>query len=367
MPKTQQIQTSLPTTMGDYEVQGKPIAQGGMASIFKVLDPSGKPFVAKVLHPELLRDKKKRDRFASEFEILSKVRSKNIVKPHELILEKSMHAIIMEYVEGYELRELIKKFAPFSELIALHILRELCVALQVCHQQGFYHRDLKPENILITPQGEIKLIDFGVARDMDTKRTLPGTVLGTVDYMAPEQIEGQWNELDQRSDLYSLGVIVYQMFYKKLPIKFSSRDSIVQVLEKKKKLPKPGKFEPQIMEELCLILMEPDRSRRPAHIEEVMDFLKKYHKFSGSQKNFQIWMSECLNNQKKKRPNQSPKKPIIDKPSEHSNLVEKTSEDNPKPQGSDWLETVMIYTVIVLGCCVIGALLKVWLQGKLFN
>ena len=103
--------------------------------------------MAKVLHPELLRDKKKRDRFASEFEILSKVKSRNIVKVCELILEKSLHAIILEYVNGFELRYLIQKFSPFSEDVALYILRELCIVLQVCHQQGYYHRYLKPENI----------------------------------------------------------------------------------------------------------------------------------------------------------------------------------------------------------------------------
>ena len=358
MSKTQQIQTQLPEQIGEYLVQGKPIAQGGMASIFKVVDSKGKSFVAKVLHPELLRDKKKRDRFASEFEILSKVKSRNIVKVCELILEKSLHAIILEYVNGFELRYLIQKFSPFSEEVALYILRELCVALQVCHQQGYYHRDLKPENILITASGEIKLIDFGVARDMDTKRTLPGTVLGTVDYMAPEQIEGRWNDLDQRSDLYSLGVITYQMFFSKLPIKFSSRDSIVQVLEKKKKLPKSGKFDPKVMEELCLILMAPDREKRPAHIEEVMDFLKKYHKFGGAKKTFKHWLNSCLDEAKQtKLKRQKLKKDGI------HNKAKRPAE----AKTSDFLETAMIYTLIILGCGVLGALLKVWLQGKIFS
>ena len=354
MSKTQQIETQHPQQIGDYQVQGKPIAQGGMASIFKVIDSKGKPFVAKVLHPELLRDKKKRDRFASEFEILSKVKSRNIVKVCELILEKSLHAIILEYVNGFELRYLIQKFSPFSEDVALYILRELCIALQVCHQQGYYHRDLKPENILITSVGEIKLIDFGVARDMDTKRTLPGTVLGTVDYMAPEQIEGRWNDLDQRSDLYSLGVITYQMFFSKLPIKFSSKDSIVQVLEKKKKLPKSGKFDPKILEELCLILMDPDREKRPAHIEEVMDFLKKYHKFGGAKKTFKNWLNECLDEAKQaKLKRQKTKKKATHKEVQQAGKVKKP----------DFLETVMIYTLIVLVCGVLGVLLKLWLQG----
>ncbi len=357
MSKTQQIQTQLPQQIGDYQVQGKPIAQGGMASIFKVVDPKGNPFVAKVLHPELLRDKKKRDRFASEFEILSKVKSRNIVKVCELILEKSMHAIILEYVNGFELRYLIKKFAPFSEEVALYILRELCIALQVCHQQGYYHRDLKPENILITPSGEIKLIDFGVARDMDTKRTLPGTVLGTVDYMAPEQIEGRWNDLDQRSDLYSLGIITYQMFHNKLPIRFSSRDSIVQVLEKKKKLPKSGKFDPKVMEELCLILMDPDREKRPAYIEEVMDFLKKYRKFGGAKKTFKSWLNDCLDEAKQsKLSRQIAKKKDADG----------AKEGVPQSKNPDAIETAMIYILIILGCGVLGALLKIWLQGKIF-
>ena len=358
MSKTQQIETQLPQQIGDYQVQGKPIAQGGMASIFRVVDSKGKPFVAKVLHPELLRDKKKRDRFASEFEILSKVKSRNIVKVCELILEKSLHAIILEYVNGFELRYLIQKFSPFSEEVALYIIRELCIALQVCHQQGYYHRDLKPENILITPAGEIKLIDFGVARDMDTKRTLPGTVLGTVDYMAPEQIEGRWNDLDQRSDLYSLGVITYQMFHSKLPIKFSSRDSIVQVLEKKKKLPKSGKFDPRIMEELCLILMSPDREKRPAHIEEVMDFLKKYHKFGGAKKIFKLWLNECLDEAKQVKLNRQKLK---------KKSANKQVNNSAESKSTDILETAMIYILIFLGCGVIGAIIKIWLQGKIFS
>ncbi len=358
MSKTEQIQTQLPEQIGNYQVQGKPIAQGGMASIFKVIDSKGNPYVAKVLHPELLRDKKKRDRFASEFEILNKVKSKNIVKVCELILEKSLHAIILEYVNGFELRYLIQKFSPFSEEVALYILRELCIALQVCHQQGYYHRDLKPENILITPSGEIKLIDFGVARDMDTKRTLPGTVLGTVDYMAPEQIEGRWNDLDQRSDLYSLGVITYQMFFSKLPIKFSSRDSIVQVLEKKKKLPKSGKFDPRVMEDLCLILMDPDRDKRPVHIEEVMEFLKKYHKFGGAKKTFKSWLNQCLDEAKQTKINRQKSK---------KKAVDNQGKDPIKVKDADMLETVMIYIVIFLVCGILGAVLKIWLQGKFFS
>ena len=171
--------------------------------------------------------------------------------------------------------------------------------------------------------------------------------------MAPEQIEGRWNDLDQRSDLYSLGVITYQMFFSKLPIKFSSKDSIVQVLEKKKEL-QNQKFDPKILEELCD--SHGSRSRkRPAHIEEVMDFLKKYHKFGGAKKTFKNWLNECLDEAKQeaKLKRQKTKKKATHKEVQQAGKVKKP----------DFLETVMIYTLIVLVCGVLGVLLKLWLQG----
>lgn len=268
------------------------MAAGGLARVFKVRSPEGKICAAKVLGEEFLKDRKKKERFCSEFHILSRLHSPRIIKAIDLIKEKKVCALILEYVEGIELSQLLKQ-APFPEEVTLHLVLEISLAFQECHKHQLFHRDLKPENILISKRGQVKLIDFGVAKDPDLKRTQQGTVLGTLEYMAPEQISGTSEKVDQRADLYALGVLTYEMLSRRLPIKINPSDNILNVLKKKKdhKLPK-GKISSGILENFCMILTHPDPEERPQTIDEVIEFIRKYKKTPGLKSSFKEWIND---------------------------------------------------------------------------
>ncbi len=293
---------SGPRMLGAYRMIGRPLGAGGMASVYKVEDESGGLFAAKLLNPEFLKDRRKRERFMAEFEILESLHSRQIVRVHELVEEKSALAIIMEYVEGMSLKEWIRRHSPFPEAAILHILGEVSRALLEIHQSGYCHRDLKPENILISSEGEIKLLDFGVVRDLDFSRTLPGTVLGTVDYMAPEQINPQGRVVDARADLYALGVITWEMLTRRLPSPLKNSDSIVEIYEKKMKLSlRKGRTDSLVLEEFCAVLMMPDPQDRPEHVAEVLDFINDYMPIRKIQRQYRGWLTHIHNQEILKR------------------------------------------------------------------
>ncbi|MCO4781341.1 MAG: serine/threonine protein kinase [Candidatus Cloacimonetes bacterium] len=267
---------------GPYKVLGKAIATGGMAQVYKVENADGETFVAKAILPQYLKDRRKKARFLAEFEYLQKISSDIVVKPKEIVDEKGVCCLILEYIDGIELTKIVKKIAPINRGAATHIILELCKALDECHEKGIYHRDIKPENILISKSGEVRLIDLGVVRHVDTKRTLPGTVLGTLDYMAPEQIEGERSDVSNTTDLYALGVILYELLSKKLPIRFTAKDGIIDVYKKKReKLPKPGKLEDLDLETIILELIQADPSDR---IQDVLELEGKLLKSTNRRK-----------------------------------------------------------------------------------
>lgn len=278
---------------GPYKVLGKAIATGGMAQVYKVENTDGEMFVAKAILPQYLNDRKKKSRFLAEFEYLQKISSEIVVKPKEIVNEKGVCCLILEYIEGVELTKVVKKIAPIDKDAATHIILELCKALDECHEKGIFHRDIKPENILISKTGKVRLIDLGVVRHVDTKRTLPGTVLGTLDYMAPEQIEGERSEVRNTVDLYALGVILYELLSKKLPIRFTSKDGIIDVYKKKReKLPKAGKLEHVDLEQIVLQLIQADPVDRIQSVFELEGQLLKLTNKTRIKKAYKVFLEQ---------------------------------------------------------------------------
>src|SRR5215471_5672848 len=198
------------------------IGQGGMGAVYKAREPALDRLVAvKVLPPEAGRDPAFAERFHREARALARLSHPNIVAVHDVGKAGEFYYFIMEYVDGANLRQVLHAGELTPEQ-ALRIVPQICDALQYAHEEGIVHRDIKPENILLDRKGRVKIADFGLAKLLgrDTGNfTLTGSrqVMGTLYYMAPEQVERPL-QVDHRADIYSLGVVFYEMLTGQLPV-----------------------------------------------------------------------------------------------------------------------------------------------------
>jgi hypothetical protein len=187
------------------------IGSGGMATVYRaVQQPLGRTIAIKALKPSIAVDSQFAKRFEREAHFMATLQHENILHVHDFLKQDDSMFIVMEYVRGIDLFDLLEKKSQLPADVAAIITLQVARALDYAHFRGIVHRDVKPANIMISRQGEVKLMDFGIARD-DTMRDLTetGTGLGTPSYMSPEQILG--DKLDFRSDLFSLGIVLYQM------------------------------------------------------------------------------------------------------------------------------------------------------------
>ncbi len=201
-----------------YRLEGR-IGQGGMAVVYAGTDTVLRRRVAiKVLRPHLAADADFVQRFYSEAHHAAKLSHPNVVNIYDVGREGEDYFIVMELVEGATLAEMIEHDGPLPENVAIDYAVQVCSGLAYAHRQGLLHRDIKPANILVTKDDVVKLSDFGIARAVSTQTmtmTAPGMVMGSVYYISPEQAQG--HELHETSDLYSLGIVLYQMLSGKLP------------------------------------------------------------------------------------------------------------------------------------------------------
>ncbi len=193
-----------------YELLNE-VGRGGMGVVYRARDrETGGVVALKVLLPEISGRSELIERFKAEMLLARKVTHKNVCRTHELLRFGDTVAISMEYVEGESLRAFLKRYGSVPLRKGLEWTKQICSALGEAHGQGVVHRDLKPENILIASDGTVKVMDFGLARSVEGQTTQSGTVMGTPAYMSPEQAQGK--PVDHRSDIYSLGLILYEMF-----------------------------------------------------------------------------------------------------------------------------------------------------------
>ena len=198
------------------------LGQGGMGAVYMARQPGLDRLVAiKILPPEVETDATFAQRFTREARALAKLNHPNIVAIHDIGQTAGLYYFVMEYVDGVNLRQAIEggKMTPRD---ALAIVPQICDALQFAHDEGIVHRDIKPANILIDKRGRVKIADFGLAKLLghehaDQNLTATDQVMGTLRYMAPEQMSAS-REVDCRADIYSLGVVFYEMLTGELPI-----------------------------------------------------------------------------------------------------------------------------------------------------
>ena len=198
------------------------LGQGGMGAVYKATDRELNRTVAiKVIRPDLARDRGIVDRFKQELLLAHQVTHRNVIRIYDLSEADGMKFITMEYVEGENLLTLLHEKKKFSAEEAVEIMQQVCRALEAAHTVGVIHRDLKPQNIMRDKTGRILVMDFGLARTLEGDgMTQSGALVGTMEYMSPEQALGK--PLDQRSDIFALGLIFYEMLTGQMPFKADS-------------------------------------------------------------------------------------------------------------------------------------------------
>ena len=211
---------------GKYRIEGE-IARGGMGVIYRGLDLKLNRQVAiKVLHAHLSGDESFAQRFLREARAMARLAHENIIRVHAVDEQDGMHYIVMEYFPGRNLRELLREQPRLPVRQTLRIALQLAQALAYAHAQGIIHRDIKPANIMVDGTGKTKLVDFGIAAALDeSSLTATGQIIGTPEYMAPEQARGE--ALDGRSDLYAVGIVLYEMLVGRTPFHGVAKTTIL--------------------------------------------------------------------------------------------------------------------------------------------
>jgi len=252
MPK-EEMTTGF-TFAGRYQIVEE-LGGGGMGNVYRAVDKKLNEEVAlKLIRPEIALDKATLERFHNELKLARKISHRHIGRMYELMEDNGRHFITMEYVAGQDLRALTRQTGRLTIGKAVSIAAQVCEGLAEAHRLGVIHRDLKPSNIIIDKQGNARIMDFGIARSIHTKsQTGEGVIIGTPEYMSPEQVEGK--EVDQRSDLYSLGIILFEMVTGRVPFEGDTPFTI-GIKQKSEKPQNPKTLNPQIPDDLGRLILK---------------------------------------------------------------------------------------------------------------
>jgi serine/threonine-protein kinase len=255
---------SLVTLDGRYHVLER-IAAGGMGEVFRAHDAVlAREVAVKVLHRSLSGDQGFVERFRREARAAATLNHPNIVAVYDWGAVDGVYYMVMEYVQGRALRDILNTIGRLAPSQAADVVRQTLLALEHAHSKGIVHRDLKPENILVTADGTVKLTDLGLARAFaDARSTRAGAVTGTVQYLSPEQIRGE--PADPRSDLYALGIVTFELLTGRLPFTGETPMAIAYK-HLSDRVPPPSRFAPDITADLdgfVASATDPDREMRP--------------------------------------------------------------------------------------------------------
>jgi non-specific serine/threonine protein kinase len=265
-------------TISHYKILEK-LGEGGMGVVYKAQDIKLDRLVAlKFLPPHLTSEFEEKERFIHEAKAASALNHTNITTIYEIDEFEGQMFIVMEYVEGRTLKQVIEKEALSIKKV-LDIGIQICEGLAMAHEKGIVHRDIKSDNIMLTPRGQVKIMDFGLAKLKGaTKLTKTRSTLGTLAYMSPEQAQGE--EVDQRSDIFSFGVVLYELLTKNLPFGGEHQAAIVYSIINED--PQPvARYNNQVSSELERIVYKAlvkDKEERYQHADELLADLRRERK-----------------------------------------------------------------------------------------
>src|SRR5438128_7142647 len=237
---------------GRYRIIRK-LGSGGMANVYLAEDQElGRRVAIKILNDRHAGDEQFVERFRREAKNAASLSHPNIVSIYDRGEAEGTYYIAMEYLEGRSLKELILSRGPAPASVAIDYARQILSALRFAHRNGIVHRDIKPHNVLVDAEGRVKVTDFGIARAGASQMTEAGSIVGTAQYLSPEQARG--TDVDQRSDLYSLGVVLYELITGTLP--FNGDTPVEIAMKHLSTVPEPpSKRRPDVPRDLDLVVM----------------------------------------------------------------------------------------------------------------
>ena len=294
---------------GRYWIQSL-VGVGGMANVYRGVDEkNGNPIAVKVLKEEFLDNEELVRRFKNESKAISILSHPNIVKVYDVSVTDKLQYIVMEYVDGITLKEYLKqRGGALTWKETVHFATQVLSALQHAHSKGIIHRDIKPQNIMLLADGSIKMMDFGIARfSRAQSQTVSDKAIGSVHYISPEQAKG--DRTDARTDIYSVGVMLYEMLSGQLPFDGDGAVSIaiMQISDKAKPLAQVAPNVPEGLRQITEKAMEKDPDKRYQSAQEMLEAIEEFkrnpsarfeYEYRNTQDNPQKNINRVMNNTK---------------------------------------------------------------------
>ena len=256
----------------------KLIGEGGMGAVYKARDIEVDRLVAlKVIRPQLASNPEVLQRFKQELVVARQITHKNVVRIYDIGDADGVKFITMEYVDGEDLKSILRRAGKFPPWEAVSMMQQICRALDACHCEGVIHRDLKPSNVMRDALGKVVVMDFGLARSAQTGGlTETGAIMGTLEYMSPEQAKGQ--DLDTTSDIYAAGLIFYELLTGKIP--FEAPSAMASLLKRSQERAVPAsvvdKAIPRTVSNIVGHCLEPAPRNRYQSVAELLAELEVY-------------------------------------------------------------------------------------------
>lgn len=333
------------------------IGSGGMANVYKAKCHRLNRMVAvKILKSDLADNAEFRRRFRDESQAVAQLSHANIVSVYDVSRSGDMEYIVMELIDGITLKQYMERRGQMDWREALHFSTQIMRALSHAHSRGIIHRDIKPQNIMVLRDGSVKVADFGIACLADAAQTLTQEALGSVHYISPEQARG--NRTDARSDIYSSGVVLYEMLTNRLPFEGDSAVSVaIQHLSSVPLAPRDiNENVPEALELICMKAMNPNADKRYASADEMLEDLEKFRKDPSAN-------MEHIREELKETVDVEPTQPIPT--AEVASAVRKKHKEEEKPVQEDKQKNKKLLFAVIGGFAAV--LLLIFAAFKIFG